>query len=494
MKTRIADMNSTQKSLIALGGIAVLYSCTAAAAQLQQPREIPGSWNWKPQSLPAIETIAARPAPQRPVYGLYCWADEYRKNREFIKDVGWTNFRLSGPISDEIMQLYIEDEAEVMFTMPARKPFREPGATQGKWRNRADFESDEAFIADYLGDVESVIRRYGPDGSFFADNPDLPKRPLTHIEIFNEPNFWYLDTAKNDRANHFPPKDRQAREALDRSREALYANMLTAAYTRIKQLAPSIQVVGMAAGGASGADVPFIKGVFNADPATAQSLDILSTHPYSRPAPPDAYLAKSWADISIADRTQAVRNMMNARSIAEKPLWWTELNWSIFPDHGGTFNEKKVFGFSKDVTPELQAAYLVRGYALALRLGVERVHYMAIHDTDGCNAGMLNSDGSYRPAAIAVKTMIAQMPRPKLLGAITENEDGTYMYRFDPDFSQSGDDRVVMAWRVQGPKTVSIPWKKRTAQCIDMLGNTTTVNAQKGALQLEIGPLPIYLK
>ncbi len=490
-------MSTKTYSLFFIGMLCCLNSFggTAPAGTLSaQPTNIPGNWSWTPQPLPPIEIITSRPAPERPVYGLYCWENEYLQNHAFIKDIGWKNFRLSGPITDEVMRQYIKDDAEVMFTLPCRKPFREKGETNGRWRNRNNFDSDEAFIADFLNDVEAVLKRYGPGGSFFKNNPDLPERPLMYLEIFNEPNFWYLDVAREDLDHHFPPKDAAAREVQNLSRQKLYAKMLVAAYRKIKEVSPSVQAVGFAAGGAAGADVPFIKGVFAADPQVKDSFDILSTHPYIRPAPPDGNSINSWGELSIAGSTKTIRGVMKANGAETRPVWWTENNWSIYPEEGGAFVEGRIYkrDIKKDVSSELQAAYLVRGYAWALRLGVGRLHYMAITDTDGCNAGMINKDGSYRLSAHAVKNMIALMPRPKLLGAISENIDGTYIYRFDPDFSSDGDRAVIMAWRVQGPKTVAIPWSGESAVIIDMLGHAKTVAATGGEIQLEIGPYPVF--
>jgi hypothetical protein len=40
--------------------------------------------------------------------------------------------------------------------------------------------------------LRTLIRRYGPDGTFWADNPDLPKRPIRQWQVWNEPNIPYF--------------------------------------------------------------------------------------------------------------------------------------------------------------------------------------------------------------------------------------------------------------------------------------------------------------
>jgi len=90
--------------------------------------------------------------------------------------------------------------------------------------------------------------------------------------------------------------------------------------------------------------------------------------------------------------------------------------------------------------------------------------------------------------------MIALMPFPKILEVIRENEDGIYIYRFNPDAAKPGNAPVTMAYRVQGPAQVTLPWDKPEAEVIEMLGGKRVVKAEGGKLSLEIGPLPVYLR
>lgn len=43
---------------------------------------------------------------------------------------------------------------------------------------------DPADLAKY---VRALIARYGPQGNFWSENPELPKRPLRHWQFYNEP-------------------------------------------------------------------------------------------------------------------------------------------------------------------------------------------------------------------------------------------------------------------------------------------------------------------
>lgn len=69
----------------------------------------------------------------------------------------------------------------------------------GDWwpRRTGDF-------ADY---VRALIARYGPDGSFWAEHPGLPERPLRHWQIYNEPGL----------SQHYGPLLRAAHRAANDS-------------------------------------------------------------------------------------------------------------------------------------------------------------------------------------------------------------------------------------------------------------------------------------
>jgi hypothetical protein len=53
-----------------------------------------------------------------------------------------------------------------------------------------------ARIADYVAYLEALVRRYGPQGSFWQQNPGLPRRPLREWQVWNEPHldlYWRSD-------------------------------------------------------------------------------------------------------------------------------------------------------------------------------------------------------------------------------------------------------------------------------------------------------------
>jgi hypothetical protein len=58
--------------------------------------------------------------------------------------------------------------------------------------------SAPARVEDYVAYLQALVRRYGPQGSFWSERPDLPRRPLREWQIWNEPHldyYWHTDGA-----------------------------------------------------------------------------------------------------------------------------------------------------------------------------------------------------------------------------------------------------------------------------------------------------------
>ncbi len=455
-------------------------NATAAAkvdvsAAVVQPEKIPGSWKLSAQPWPALETVqAGGGAP----YGLYTWTDEYKNNRASILKVGWKSLRIGGPLDDEAMKIFVADEMEVM------KCLQLDPAISGEKKNRLDYDSDEAFIADYMKSIDAFLTRYGPGGKFFEENPALAKRPIMAVEIWNEPNFQYL----------IPPHKEKHPGEVEAEREALYAKVLPAACELVKKKWPLVRVVGFGAGGSSQGDLRFFEHVFAKNEAAGKSFDILSTHPYVHEVPPESDKVESWGSYSVARSWAAIRKMMKENGAEGKPIWYTEVGWAIGKEDGGRFETA-----GRPTTPLLQAAYVVRLYALALRLGVGRVHIMFCTDTDGFNGGFFLRDGSWRPSAYAAQTMIKMLPRPRIEKVISEGTDGYYAFSLQADIRRPVGGKVmpvIMAWNVAGPKTVELPMFGWAADAVvtDMFGHERTVKVEGGKVKVEVGPCPVYVR
>lgn len=445
---------------------------------LAQPEHVPGNWEIEtPQNFPPIEAALQRRVPGNLVYGIYSWADEYLKFRKDINAVGWPSVRIAGPFHDDVMTALAEDGATTMVTV-------------GNWlldpvrnANRTHYETDESLINDYIEKLDAFLARYGSDGTFFKEHPQLPQRPIVDVELWNEPNFQYL----------IPPDGRPWQE-METARETLYAKILPALYAATKAKHPETTIIGFAAGGMSSGDLRFIEHVHERDPAVAECYDVLSTHPYVRPAAPEANSVKEWGSYSIARNLNHIRNTMAQHGRTDTPVWYTEIGWPILPEDGGFFPAAKPH---ECVPPLFQAAYVCRTYALALRLNIERVHIMYVTDADHFNAGFFDKETrEWRPSATAVQTMIAMMPNPKLTGSIHDGAAGTYAYTYLADAAKgdTAGNKTIMVWKVDGARIIELKGLPEKVAITDMLGTTRICVTDEGTLPVEIGPYPVYIK
>ena len=190
--------------------------------------------------------------------------------------------------------------------------------------------------AAYANFCRKVVERYGPGGTFWQENPSLEPRPLTAVEIWNEPwlhQFW--------RPNPEP---------------ARYLELLRAASTAIKAAQPTVKVLASADIFQMRADTSesrdWFRLLLEADAAAFRdSVDVLSVHAYSQGRSPlDTATAQRWR----YDRFLMTRDLAAAHG-ASKPIWITEFGWTTEQGNGDAVGEP------------LQAQYTAQALDLALR-------------------------------------------------------------------------------------------------------------------------------
>ena len=111
----------------------------------------------------------------------------------------------------------------------------------------------------------ALAKRYGPDGSFWTEHPELPKLPVSAYEIWNEENakvYWHPST----------PED--------------YADLYAASRSAIKSVDPRARVVlgGLAAsnGGSTIAPEDFLRAMYAHRPDLKGNVDAVGFHPYAQ--------------------------------------------------------------------------------------------------------------------------------------------------------------------------------------------------------------------
>jgi hypothetical protein len=182
-------------------------------------------------------------------------------------------------------------------------------------------------IDDFAAYARTVAERYGPRGSFWAENPGVPETPLRSLEIWNEPN-W--------NAYWCPEPDPE-----------LYAELFVEAAKAIRTVAPRLRIVtgGLtsvfdddsgAVDGGMDANV-FIERAAKHRPEIAELADAIGFHVYD--ADVDGVLA----------RISRFRSGLDANGLGDLPIEVNEAGW---PTEGSAYP-----------TPEGERAVLISALA-----------------------------------------------------------------------------------------------------------------------------------
>jgi hypothetical protein len=150
--------------------------------------------------------------------------------------------------------------------------------------------------------LRAAVARYGPEGSFWASHPDVPYKPVTAWQIWNEQNSQ----------QYFSP-------APDPN---VYAKLVIEASRAIKDEDPNAQVVngGMfyspgGRGDRSNYAPNFLRSLYGVSGFKA-AVDGIAVHPYA----PSLELVKFQVD--------PIRKEMKRAGDANKGLWVTEIGWA----------------------------------------------------------------------------------------------------------------------------------------------------------------------
>jgi hypothetical protein len=145
--------------------------------------------------------------------------------------------------------------------------------------------------ADYVAFLNALVGRYGPNGTFWSEHPEIPKRPLRTWQIWNEPQLRY--------------------QWAETDWETSYGQLLHAAHDALKRADPGSKVV--LAGATNYAwtvlDDLYAKGNIKGE------FDVAALHPYTGSAGRVLKVAKLFRDV------------MRKHGDGRKPVWITELTW-----------------------------------------------------------------------------------------------------------------------------------------------------------------------
>jgi hypothetical protein len=229
-------------------------------------------------------------------------------------------------------------------------------------------------LAAWRAFLTAAVDRYGPNGEFWAENPDVPKLPVRAWQIWNEqnsPSFWK------------PKPDVKA-----------YANLLDSAHRAITAADPGAEIIlggmfGTPLGGRKPAVSAwdFLAKLYRRKGAR-KDFDGVAPHPYA------SRFSKVRAQIDL------LRDAMVDANDADAALWITELGWAS----GGAPNplNRGLAGQADRLTEAFK--YLIKKRK---SLNIRNLTWYSWRDNSSTDAqlcewcprsGLLNEDRSPKPS------------------------------------------------------------------------------------------------
>ncbi len=210
--------------------------------------------------------------------------------------------------------------------------------------------------------VRQAILRYGPGGSFWAENPGLPEQPIRTWQIWNEENFKYFVARPN-------PAD--------------YGKLVKLSYAAIKGVDPGAQIIlgGMFATPIEATfkkqppqayfAADFLEQMYRTTPGIKTKFSAIALHPYT-----GSYK-------NLTEKVEEVRTVLRENHDAAKSLWITEFGWSSGPPSSDGSNS-----FAKG--PRGQVTQLKGALSLfehnQAKWRLQRIYWFSVDDAPGaCN-------------------------------------------------------------------------------------------------------------
>jgi hypothetical protein len=231
----------------------------------------------------------------------------------------------------------------------------------------------QTFLTELTG-------RYGRNGLFWRQHPNLPYLPMMEWEVWNEPNLKGYWGGR--------PSPRQ------------YVRLLRLSGTALRRSDPQARI------GVAGLFPPprrrygvslktFMRGIYRVHGAR-RAFDAVSIHPYA--ARPKGVLAAC----------RQLREIMNEHHDRATPIWITELGWST----GGAGWAKSPYRSSESAQAKLLSRTYRKLIAERRRLRLRRVVWHAWQDAHPgtpwtLNMGLIHFDESPKPSL----TAFARLPR-----------------------------------------------------------------------------------
>ena len=163
------------------------------------------------------------------------------------------------------------------------------------------------------GFAAHAAARYGPGGTFWKLNPDLPQLPATHFEVWNEPYIAEFSASGVD--------------------PGTYARFFKGVVTAAQPANPAVKWLIQSdeyGHRADGSLVEWVDAMYDAVPDLNSYFDAVAVHPYSPAEGPDLCYRDpenpDWDEWNYC-RIDMQRATYLRHGAADKPFWITEVGW-----------------------------------------------------------------------------------------------------------------------------------------------------------------------
>ncbi len=199
-------------------------------------------------------------------------------------------------------------------------------------------------------------------------------------------------------------------------------------------------------------------------------------------------------------RVFGVFNEIQRRHGIDRPVWLTETNAMPSDDLTVPCAERHAAEDPWQTTQQQQAAFAVQAFALASAAGYEHIGWWRLVDGRPCIQarlwGAVRDDGSWRPAAAALRTAVTSMSgfrsatflpleRDRALWPPSEFEPNWRVYQVA--FDRPGAQRVTVLWSADAePLSVTIAANGNSARAISIDGSDAPITFTNGSWRVQL--------
>jgi hypothetical protein len=219
--------------------------------------------------------------------------------------------------------------------------------------------------------LKAAVQRYGPNGTLWAENPAVPKRPIRAWQVWNEPNFKYFVAHPNPvEYGKLVKISYAALKAADPGAQVILAGLYSRPIEAIRDYKPPRAFFA----------TDFLEQMYKKTPGVKAKFNGVALHPYT-----GRYSG-------LTSNIEDLRTVLKANKDGGKGLWITELGWSSKPPSDGNSYAKGPAG---------QAQQLRGAFTLLernrVKWKIKRLYWFSVDDREGtcnfCDGSGLFSDG-----------------------------------------------------------------------------------------------------